>query len=121
MAGHTTREVNYRYLPFACRRGINPSRGVAGHHNGPLTARLTHAPSRKSDRKTAGPKRRSHSHPNTYIRMERGEMPPKPNNATKKADARSDRNPTDARPSITLGLSYGKQTILPIIHHANNE
>ena len=81
----------------------------------------SHTPSRKSDRKPAGPKRRSHSHPNTYIRMERGAKPPKPNNATKKADARSDRNPTDARPSITLGLSYGKQTILPIIHHANNE
>ena len=41
MAGRTTRKVNYRYLPFARRRGINPSRGVAGHHKGPLSARLT--------------------------------------------------------------------------------
>ena len=31
MAGRRAREVNYRYLSFARRRGINPSRGVVGH------------------------------------------------------------------------------------------
>ena len=32
-------ERHHRYLPFAGRRGINPSRGVAGHYKGPFSAR----------------------------------------------------------------------------------